>query len=161
MRPDGDGVRITERAVPSAAQVLDVSEVTFRISDVDGAATALFDSESLAAATYITAEVSASTATIPVVNTSTFAASGVQLQLPSLNRPSFERLTYSGALDVVRETADAEPSARWDVVGSSMGGYIAARWAELQVGRSPARFPDASMPSESRRPRRDFRARGS
>lgn len=74
---DGDGVRITERAVPSAAQVLDVSEVTFRISDVDGAATALFDSESLAAATYITAEVSASTATIPVVNTSTFAASGV------------------------------------------------------------------------------------
>jgi serine/threonine protein kinase len=36
-----------------------------------------------------------------------------------------------------------------------------ARWAELQVGRSPARFPDASMPSESRRPRRDFRARGS
>ena len=63
------------------------------------------------------------------------AASGVQLRLPSLNRPSFERLTYSGALDVVRETADAEPSARWDVVGSSMGGYIAARWAELQPER--------------------------
>lgn len=74
---DGDGVRITERAIPSAAQVLEVSEVTLRVSDVDGAATALFDSESLASATYITAEVSALTATIPVVNTSAFAASGV------------------------------------------------------------------------------------
>lgn len=64
-----------------------------------------------------------------------FAASGVYLHLPSLNRPSFERLTYSGALDAVSETADAEPSARWDVVGSSMGGYLAARWAELHPDR--------------------------
>lgn len=64
-----------------------------------------------------------------------FAASGVHLHLPSLNRPSFERLTYTGALDAVREAADAEPSARWDVVGSSMGGFIAARWAELHPER--------------------------
>jgi hypothetical protein len=37
----------------------------------------------------------------------------------------------------VSEAADAsaEPSARWDVIGSSMGGYLAARWAELNPER--------------------------
>ena len=72
-----DGLTISERAMPAAAQVLDVSEVTIHLSDVDLAATALFASEDLAVATYITAEVSASATTVPVVSTTGFASSGV------------------------------------------------------------------------------------
>ena len=72
-----DGLTIGERAMPAAAQVLDVSEVTVLLSDVDLAATSLFASEDLAVASYITAEVSASAAVVPVVSTTGFAASGV------------------------------------------------------------------------------------
>ena len=76
MRLD-DGIRFTERAIPAASQVLDVSEITVSLSDVDGGATALFASESSAVGTYITATVTAGAATIPVVSTAAFAASGV------------------------------------------------------------------------------------
>jgi pimeloyl-ACP methyl ester carboxylesterase len=62
------------------------------------------------------------------------AARGVELCIPDLNRPSFERLTYSGALAAVTEAA-ASRAGRWDIVGSSMGGYLAARWAELHPER--------------------------
>lgn len=72
----GDGIRITERAIPGATTLLEVSEVTLHISDVDLAATQMFSSQDLAIATFITAEVSALAATIPVVDTSAFGASG-------------------------------------------------------------------------------------
>ena len=72
-----DGFTISERAIPAAAQVLDVSEVTIRLSDVDLAATQLFSSENLAVASYITAEVAATDLSIPVVSTTGFASSGV------------------------------------------------------------------------------------
>lgn len=63
------------------------------------------------------------------------ASSGLRLHLPDLNRPSFERLTYSEALSVIDEVAAHEPAERWDIIGSSMGGYLAARWAELNPTR--------------------------
>lgn len=72
-----DGFSISERAVPSAAQVLDVSEVTIHLSDVDLATTVLLASQDNAVATYITAEVLATDVTVNVVSTTGFASSGV------------------------------------------------------------------------------------
>jgi hypothetical protein len=62
---------------------------------------------------------------------------GVELRLPDLNRPSFSRLTVTGALEAVDELVagvDAD-GGRWRFVGSSLGGYVAARWAELHPDR--------------------------
>ena len=73
----GDGIRVSERAIPGATTLLEVSEVTFHISDVDLAATQMFSSQDLAIATFITSEVSASATTIPVVDTTAFTSSGV------------------------------------------------------------------------------------
>ena len=58
------------------------------------------------------------------------------VQTPDLNRPSFEELTYTGMLNY-RNTLDAELPAdsRWNLIGSSLGGYGAARWAELHPDR--------------------------
>jgi hypothetical protein len=74
---EGEGIRFVERAIPAAAQVLDVSEVTLHLSDVDGAATTLFASEFLARSTYLTSSVLAGDSTIGVVSTASFDASGV------------------------------------------------------------------------------------
>ncbi len=64
------------------------------------------------------------------------ARRGVELHRPDLNRPSFARLTASGALAAVDEMVAAGPAdARWSLVGSSFGGYVAARWAELHPDR--------------------------
>lgn len=60
---------------------------------------------------------------------------GVDLKVPDLNRPSFNELTYTGMLrgiDELDEAADDEP---WCMIGSSVGGYIAARWTELNPDR--------------------------
>ncbi|MBU0753661.1 MAG: hypothetical protein KJ645_00875 [Planctomycetes bacterium] len=65
-----------------------------------------------------------------------FAARGIELVLPDLNRPSFERITYTAALEGMDELdAQCDPRARWRISGSSMGGYLAARWAELNPHR--------------------------
>jgi len=94
---DGDGLTISERAIPTASQVLEVSEVTLRLSDVDDAATQLFSSEDLANATYITAEVSASATTIHVVDTSAFASSGViYLDQEAISYASKTSTTFAG-----------------------------------------------------------------
>lgn len=67
---------------------------------------------------------------------------GVELRLPDLNRPSFSRLTVTGALEAVEELVAGVDSGRsdggdahWRFVGSSFGGYVAARWAELHPER--------------------------
>ncbi len=63
-----------------------------------------------------------------------FAAHGAALHLPDLNLPSFARLTYSGMLAAVDalDAATGGPGATpWGFIGSSMGGWVAARWAEL------------------------------
>jgi len=66
-----------------------------------------------------------------------FAARGLHLNLPDLNRPSFAQLTYTGALGAMDELdrERSERRTRWRISGSSMGGYLAARWAELHPDR--------------------------
>lgn len=59
------------------------------------------------------------------------------LHQPDLNRPSFAELTYSASLEAI-DDLDAELAAagdQWRFVGSSMGGFLAARWAELHLER--------------------------
>ena len=64
------------------------------------------------------------------------AERGIRLHLPDLNRPSFSELTVSGALAAVDGLVEAGPAeALWSVVGSSFGGYVATRWAELHPQR--------------------------
>ena len=72
-----------------------------------------------------------------------YAERGGTLHTPDLNAPSFAELTYTGmlgALDRFDAALDDEEgvaagSQRWRLVGSSMGGYIAARWAQLHPER--------------------------
>jgi len=65
-----------------------------------------------------------------------FAGDGIELHLPDLNEPSFEELTYSNMVEAMqaydREYGDGEP---WRLIGSSMGGYVAARWAQIAPGK--------------------------
>ncbi|TPV96480.1 MAG: alpha/beta fold hydrolase [Myxococcales bacterium FL481] len=59
-----------------------------------------------------------------------YLARGKTLERLDLNRPSFRELTLSGALAALDEAHAAGPaSARWRLVGSSMGGYVAALWS--------------------------------
>jgi alpha-beta hydrolase superfamily lysophospholipase len=83
---------------------------------------------------------------------SKLAEEGVDLQIPDLSRGNFEHLTISGQLQVIEDEAADAPCV---LTGSSMGGYLAARYAELhpdQVSRvlllAPAfwfaqRWPDS------------------
>jgi hypothetical protein len=64
-----------------------------------------------------------------------FEAEGVPFHLPDLNRPSFERLSLDAALAAVDELDDGPDRRPWGLVGSSLGGWIAARWAELHPAR--------------------------
>lgn len=64
------------------------------------------------------------------------ARRGIEVHRPDLNRPSFARLTASGALAAVDElVAAGSADERWSLIGSSFGGYVAARWAELHPER--------------------------
>lgn len=58
-----------------------------------------------------------------------FAAQGLALHTPDLNGGDFEHLTLSGQLNIVRELALALPGDL-TLLGSSMGGYLAALFAE-------------------------------
>lgn len=72
-----------------------------------------------------------------------YAAHGLEFHTPDLNAPSFAELSYTGMLAAL-DRFDAELAARdgvalettrWRFVGSSMGGYLAARWAQLHPKR--------------------------
>ena len=68
---------------------------------------------------------------------------GAHLYLPNLNRPSFEHLSYDGALsemDRLHETTGGDDGPPWCLIGSSMGGYLATRWAELYPHRVDRNF---------------------
>jgi len=61
-----------------------------------------------------------------------FREAGVRLELPDLNVPSFETMTFSSILERLDRLADeGSGDARFRIVGSSMGGYLAARWAAM------------------------------
>lgn len=66
-----------------------------------------------------------------------FAARGLCLELPELNQPSFARLTYSAALEALDllYSLGSLAGSRWRLSGSSLGAYLAARWAELHPER--------------------------
>lgn len=63
-----------------------------------------------------------------------FAEQGLKLELPDLNRPSFRKLTYTGALRGL-DDLDRRDGRTWRFIGSSMGGYLAARWAAMNPDR--------------------------
>lgn len=74
-----------------------------------------------------------------VVLSKAFARHGVRLELPDLNMPSFEHLTMTDMLDALdRMDAAADSEQEWRLIGSSLGGYVAALWAQyngLRVDR--------------------------
>jgi pimeloyl-ACP methyl ester carboxylesterase len=65
-----------------------------------------------------------------------FAAAGVTLALPDLNVPTFATMTFSSILaELDRIHAREEGVTAWRLIGSSLGGYISARWASLHPDR--------------------------
>jgi pimeloyl-ACP methyl ester carboxylesterase len=62
-----------------------------------------------------------------------FAACGVPLEIPRLDEGRFEELTISGQLKVIEEALGDQPAI---LVGSSLGGYLAA----LYAARHPSRI---------------------
>jgi pimeloyl-ACP methyl ester carboxylesterase len=66
-----------------------------------------------------------------------FAARGAELHLPDLNRPSFATLDHDAMLaEVDRVAGQAPAGAPVRLIGSSLGGWLAARWAELNPART-------------------------
>jgi len=63
-----------------------------------------------------------------------FEARGLVLERPDLNRPSFAALTFTGALAAVDALVTAS-GGPWCLVGSSMGGAIAALYANANPER--------------------------
>lgn len=58
---------------------------------------------------------------------------GRVLERPDLNRPSFAELSPRASLEAIDRMAEGDDA--WCLVGSSMGGYLAALWAS----RNPSR----------------------
>jgi len=58
-------------------------------------------------------------------------AVGMSLDRLDLNRPSFSELTFSASLAVIDDWYATAAGTRVTLIGSSLGGYLAARWAEL------------------------------
>ncbi len=56
-----------------------------------------------------------------------FAERGVDLQIPQLDEGNFEALTITGQLQVIDQAVKGEPAI---LIGSSLGGYLAAMYAE-------------------------------
>jgi pimeloyl-ACP methyl ester carboxylesterase len=57
---------------------------------------------------------------------SAFAAKGITLEIPTLDQGNFESLTIVGQRSVIEDTLGGEPAC---LIGSSMGGYLAALYA--------------------------------
>ena len=55
-----------------------------------------------------------------------FAGLGIHLEIPALDGGDFENLTITGQLDVLAQVAGDQPVT---LIGSSMGGYLAALFA--------------------------------
>ena len=65
-----------------------------------------------------------------------FAACGTTLLLPDLNVPTFAAMTFTSILDELdRIHAGEQDGTVWRLAGSSLGGYISARWAALHPDR--------------------------
>lgn len=60
---------------------------------------------------------------------SAFEGNGHHFHCPQLSIPTFENMTLSNALGALDHQAAVYPGERWSMVGSSLGGYLAALWA--------------------------------
>lgn len=60
---------------------------------------------------------------------------GIELLLPDLNQPSFEGLSVGAMLRHLDAIHAREGEPSWRIIGSSLGGWLAARWAELHPSR--------------------------
>lgn len=78
-----------------------------------------------------------------------FATRRVAIEIPELDEGDFENLTISGQLAVVERAANGEPVA---LMGSSMGGYLAALYAARhpEVTRLVLLAPALRFPSRWR-----------
>ncbi|MCA9604918.1 MAG: alpha/beta fold hydrolase [Myxococcales bacterium] len=91
-----------------------------------------------------------------------FEGSGVPFAIPDLNTPSFRELSLAAMLERLDALDAAEGDEEgWGLVGSSLGGWLAARWAGLRpdrvsrllllcpafdlAGRWPALLPEGAM----------------
>jgi pimeloyl-ACP methyl ester carboxylesterase len=76
---------------------------------------------------------------------------GIELELLELNVPRFETQTYSDILRALDHfDSHGAEGVRHRLIGSSMGGYLAARWAELRPDRVDRLFllcPGFDQPS--------------
>ena len=63
------------------------------------------------------------------------AARGIALELPDLNCPSFAALSIAAMLEEVDALHASAPSVPLRFIGSSLGGWLAARYAELHPTR--------------------------
>lgn len=91
----------------------------------------------------------------------------IELVLPDLNQPSFAKLSVGAMLAHLDRLHEEEGRPAWRVVGSSLGGWLAARWAELHPERvdrlvllCPAfdlarRWPEMMSPGDFERWRRE------
>ncbi|ACY16596.1 YqiA/YcfP family alpha/beta fold hydrolase [Haliangium ochraceum] len=64
-----------------------------------------------------------------------FAARGLDFERPDLNRPSFALLDHDAMLSAVDDMDAHTSGGPWCLVGSSLGGWVAARWAERHPER--------------------------
>lgn len=67
-----------------------------------------------------------------------FSNLGLDLAIPNLNRPSFTELSVQAmlaAMDLLDAERKMESDQRWRLIGSSLGGWLAARWAMLNPDR--------------------------
>jgi pimeloyl-ACP methyl ester carboxylesterase len=66
------------------------------------------------------------------------ARRGIDLLLPDLNRPSFAALSPAAMLAHLDGMHEIYGRPRWRLIGSSLGGWLAARWAEVHPERVDA-----------------------
>jgi len=64
--------------------------------------------------------------------TKRFAELGVPLTVPDLEDGDFRHLTISRQLQVIKKTLDSSPGTSFALIGSSMGGYLAALTAQMR-----------------------------
>lgn len=64
--------------------------------------------------------------------TKRFAELGLPLTVPDLEGGDFKHLTISRQLRIIEQTLDSYPEASFALIGSSMGGYLAALTAQIR-----------------------------
>ncbi len=62
-----------------------------------------------------------------------FEQAGLSLTIPDLQQGDFENLTLTKQVSLVQSIVDEKPGARFVLIGSSMGGYVAALIAETRM----------------------------